>query len=200
LVPVMETLVQLAQENMMLAGTLSSSVGVRGEASGVMALVARGMTVEAVPEPEPEPAPEAEEMAEAAPADEDYSVAEEVATRIETVWLPVRFEFNSADLSEDGIREAEALVAFLQSAEPGGFTLEGHTDEVGDAGYNMQLSLQRAETVRGYLRDRGITAPIEVVGRGESEPPVLSAAAVYTDEQRRAIARRVELVLPDAGE
>lgn len=51
------------------------------------------------------------------------------------------------------------------------FTLEGHTDVVGNTTYNQTLSLQRANAVRTYLINKGI-APgrINVVGKGESEP------------------------------
>ncbi|GAB6196685.1 OmpA family protein [Lysobacter xanthus] len=46
----------------------------------------------------------------------------------------------------------------------------GHTDQRGDAGYNLNLSQQRAESVAGYLSGRGVTRDrMVVVGRGETQ-------------------------------
>lgn len=69
--------------------------------------------------------------------------------------------------------------------------IEGHTDSVGDAGANMQLSEQRAQAVRDYLVDSYGIDPdrLESVGRGEEDP----VADNNTSEGRQAN-RRVELV------
>ncbi|MEN0064941.1 MAG: OmpA family protein [Myxococcota bacterium] len=49
--------------------------------------------------------------------------------------------------------------------------IEGHTDERGDAAYNLDLSTRRAAAVRKYLIDRGV-APnrLQAVGLGEGLP------------------------------
>jgi OmpA-OmpF porin, OOP family len=69
--------------------------------------------------------------------------------------------------------------------------IEGHTDNVGDATANQQLSERRAEAVRQYLvTSRGIDAArLTAVGKGQSEP----AAANDTPEGRQNN-RRVVLV------
>ena len=51
-----------------------------------------------------------------------------------------------------------------------GIDLVGHTDRLGSDAYNMRLSQERADTVRNYLRQRGVTAPITAIGVGESQP------------------------------
>jgi|SRR5699024_6603297 len=48
--------------------------------------------------------------------------------------------------------------------------LVGHTDRLGPADYNQQLSLERANTVADYLRDRGIETSITTAGKGLTEP------------------------------
>jgi outer membrane protein OmpA-like peptidoglycan-associated protein len=49
-------------------------------------------------------------------------------------------------------------------------TITGHTDRLGDEAYNDRLALQRANTVRDYLKAAGVRAPMEVRSMGEREP------------------------------
>ena len=67
----------------------------------------------------------------------------------------------------------------------------GHTDNTGSDALNDRLSLERAESVRNYLVDRGVRADsIQVAGRGEREP-----VADNGSEAGRAKNRRVEIFL-----
>ncbi|CAG0910934.1 unnamed protein product, partial [Cyprideis torosa] len=109
------------------------------------------------------------------------------------VYLPIRFAFGSADLDTAGIREAETVANFLLSNKVHQLTVVGHTDEVGSEAFNLDLSLRRAQTVKHFLIAKGVTAQIHVDGKGESEPPKLVDYSIYSEEERRAIARRVEL-------
>ena len=71
----------------------------------------------------------------------------------------------------------------------------GHTDNVGDAGYNQGLSERRANAVADILLDAGIPfARIRTIGRGEAQPVGSNLTA-----EGRAQNRRVEIViLPSA--
>jgi len=67
----------------------------------------------------------------------------------------------------------------------------GHTDSTGSDAINDPLSLRRAESVRNYLEDRGVSASrIEVAGRGAREPVASNDTA-----EGRAKNRRVEIFL-----
>ena len=67
----------------------------------------------------------------------------------------------------------------------------GHTDSTGSDAINDPLSLRRAESVRNYLEDRGVSAGrIEVAGRGAREPVASNDTA-----EGRAKNRRVEIFL-----
>lgn len=72
----------------------------------------------------------------------------------------------------------------------------GHTDNTGDAGYNQQLSVSRANAVADILQAGGVSYNrLQVIGRGESEP----RASNLTPEGRQ-MNRRVEIVvIPTAG-
>ncbi|NMG15560.1 OmpA-like domain-containing protein [Aromatoleum bremense] len=67
----------------------------------------------------------------------------------------------------------------------------GHTDSLDSELHNLQLSIQRAETVAEHLRRRGIALTrLHADGKGEAEPIADNAT-----EAGRAKNRRVEIVL-----
>jgi len=67
----------------------------------------------------------------------------------------------------------------------------GHTDDVGDDAYNMDLSEKRAAAVSQYLIDSGVDgSKMVAIGAGESQP-----ITTNTTEQGRAENRRVEVLV-----
>jgi outer membrane protein OmpA-like peptidoglycan-associated protein len=70
--------------------------------------------------------------------------------------------------------------------------IAGHTDTVGNAGYNLKLSQARARAIAAWFRQRGVRMPIAYEGFGETSPAVKTADNV--DEARN---RRVDYVLSD---
>ncbi|MBT3146848.1 OmpA family protein [Neptunomonas phycophila] len=101
----------------------------------------------------------------------------------------VNFEYKSSRLTS----EAKAIldnVAEVLSASSSKFTVEGHTDSVGSASYNKNLSQARADSVMAYLASKGIsTERMNAIGYGESSP-----VATNDTEAGRAVNRRVALV------
>jgi outer membrane protein OmpA-like peptidoglycan-associated protein len=103
------------------------------------------------------------------------------------------FERRSADITDTG---ATMLKTNLQDARDQlkravYIEIVGHTDDVGDDAYNLELSDQRAAAVGEYLVDAGVDASkIVMVGMGESLPIASNA----TDEGR-AENRRVEVLV-----
>jgi len=91
-----------------------------------------------------------------------------------------------------GARERLAKVSGIVLAYPGlHLQVEGHTDSVGGDDYNQQLSEHRAQAVRDYLVQAGISQySVESHGLGKNEP----VASNDTPEGRQQN-RRVELVL-----
>lgn len=106
--------------------------------------------------------------------------------------VPVQFALNSSDLTPNGRKAVEDMYAFLTENAHRELTLIGHTDEQGQAAYNKALSLRRADSVKSYLYQLGYTGPVQIIGRGESQPFRPDDPAKYSLEQRYAFDRRVE--------
>ena len=91
-----------------------------------------------------------------------------------------------------GARERLAKVSGIVLAYPTlRLSVEGHTDSVGSDDYNQQLSERRAEAVREYFVQQGISSDaVTASGFGKTAP----VASNDTSEGRQQN-RRVELVL-----
>jgi outer membrane protein OmpA-like peptidoglycan-associated protein len=91
-----------------------------------------------------------------------------------------------------GAREKLAKVSGILLAHPGlTMQIEGHTDSVGSDGFNVRLSEQRADAVKDYLGEQGVSlASITAQGFGKAEP----VASNDTPEGRQRN-RRVEIVV-----
>ena len=119
---------------------------------------------------------------------------------VESTVMPIRFLFDSDVFDEEGRLAARELAECLSTLDPGTtphVTIIGHTDLRGDADYNRQLSLRRAEAVKRYLAGQGILLEMHVEGRGEDEPFVPDDGAHYTREERWRMDRRVEVDVPE---
>jgi len=90
-----------------------------------------------------------------------------------TVNLMVNFEFNSAELSNDGMISLDALGKALTDPvlREAHYRISGHTDAVGSDFYNQRLSEARATAVRAYLARYHHLDPdnFEVVGYGKTQ-------------------------------
>ena len=101
----------------------------------------------------------------------------------------VHFDFNKSNIRADAKPVLDEAARTLK--EEGGIAViaAGHTDNIGSDAYNKGLSLRRANAVRDYLVDHGVSASrIRTEGLGEAQPVASNA----TDDGR-AQNRRVEL-------
>jgi outer membrane protein OmpA-like peptidoglycan-associated protein len=103
----------------------------------------------------------------------------------------VLFDTGSATL-KPGAREKLAKISGILLAHPGlTLQIEGHTDSVGSDDFNQQLSERRADSVRDYLAEQGVSASAMTArGFGKTQP----VASNDTAEGRQRN-RRVELVV-----
>jgi outer membrane protein OmpA-like peptidoglycan-associated protein len=110
------------------------------------------------------------------------------------IWLPsqVMFEFGQSRFNEaEAAPYLDKVAHLLRDKTQKMVALEGHTDNVGSADFNMALSLRRAESVRDAMLARGVpTDRMSISGHGLSKP-----VAPNDTETGRAINRRVEVVV-----
>jgi outer membrane protein OmpA-like peptidoglycan-associated protein len=102
----------------------------------------------------------------------------------------VYFAFASAELEPASDVALERVAALLARHPDWSFTVEGHTDSIGNAAFNLTLSRKRAEAVRAALiRSHGV-APgrLQSTGYGSARPRETNATL-----EGRARNRRVEL-------
>ncbi|SEE84444.1 OmpA family protein [Ruania alba] len=104
----------------------------------------------------------------------------------------VLFDVDSAELTDDALAVIETAAADVQEREPGPVQVIGHTDNRDSDAHNQDLSERRAAAVAETLEDLIDTEvyPLEVSGRGETEP-----VADNSSSSGRAANRRVELVV-----
>ncbi len=110
---------------------------------------------------------------------------------IVTMAQDILFATGSASLRSDITRDIRAIAGSLQAYPNSTVQVLGHTDNVGDAGYNYDLSLRRAQAVTQVLASEGVnTSRLQAIGRGEDQP----VATNLTPEGRQQN-RRVEIVI-----
>ena len=78
--------------------------------------------------------------------------------------------------------------------------VEGHTDNIGEAEYNRQLSRARAESVCRQLEQRGVEAKrLRAVGRGPDVPATTNATAAGRERNRRVEFHIIPAAMPGSA-
>ena len=104
--------------------------------------------------------------------------------------LNINFDTDKATLKPDGQKIVDEILSLLNTNSNLKLSIEGHTDNVGSATRNKQLSTERANTVMYALAGKGIDIKrLKATGFG-SEKPIKA----NDTEENKAQNRRVELV------
>ncbi len=103
----------------------------------------------------------------------------------------ITFDFGQATLKPQFYGVLGGLANTLNQYPETRIQIAGHTDNIGSDASNLQLSQQRANSVRTYLASTGVAAQrMQAVGYGESRP-----IADNSSDYGRAQNRRVEITL-----
>jgi OOP family OmpA-OmpF porin len=135
----------------------------------------------AQPAPPPAPAPKPAPVVQAAPKPEP--VMEKVSLSAGAL-----FDVGKADLKPQGKKELDALVDKIKSEKVGvgQITVTGHTDSTGAKAFNQSLSERRAESVKAYLVEKGLSGDrIVTKGMGDSQPVASNKTAAGRAQNRR---------------
>ena len=107
----------------------------------------------------------------------------------------VLFASGKAEVSSGAQRSIDKLADFLKAYPRRNVLIEGHTDNIGDEGFNIKLSQQRADSVRTQLVERGV-APQRIRTKGYGAKfPVVDNDTTGGRQQNR----RVEVVILEEG-
>jgi OOP family OmpA-OmpF porin len=103
----------------------------------------------------------------------------------------INFATGKADITADSARVLAEIGSLLARRPDLRLRIEGHTDNVGNAKSNQELSNKRAQSVKAWLGTKHGVKPerLETQGLGDSKP-----VADNKTEEGRAKNRRVELV------
>lgn len=124
------------------------------------------------------------------------AVKEEQRGLVVTLSGSVLFASNKAELLPSAQARLTQVAEALASSTERTVVVEGHTDSMGSAESNRQLSLRRAQSVRDFLVARGLpNATTRAEGLGKERPVADNASA-----EGRANNRRVEIVLSPIAE
>lgn len=83
----------------------------------------------------------------------------------------VYFDLDSYQIRPEAYPRMDAQVAWLQRYPSVTVRIEGNADERGTREYNLALGARRAESVRAYLVERGVSAGrIDTISYGKERP------------------------------
>ncbi|WP_455757804.1 OmpA family protein [Sulfurimonas sp.] len=104
-----------------------------------------------------------------------------------TITLRLNFKTDSAEIEQDSMYKVTNFAQFMKENPKYNARIVGHTDSVGDAGYNVGLSQRRAQSVKESLIEHGISANrLQSSGEGEMNP-IESNDTSYGRRQNRRI-------------
>ncbi|KAB7528541.1 OmpA family protein [Flagellimonas olearia] len=118
-------------------------------------------------------------------------VTEEVQKQLNDYARTILFDTGKASIKAESTSVMVDIIQILNEYPNAKFTVEGHTDSVGSEKLNQELSEKRANSVRDFLIDKGISSSrLTAIGYGESKP-----IATNNTRAGRAQNRRVEINL-----
>ena len=99
----------------------------------------------------------------------------------------IQFEFDKSTIIDPAMDELNSLANIMQQYQGLGIDIAAHADERGSESYNEKLSMRRAQAVKDYLVNRGLSASrITTSALGESSP-LMSGNSATAYAQNRAV-------------
>ena len=100
----------------------------------------------------------------------------------------VFFNYDSAELDTDAKELLQDQVAWLKQYSDVSVIIEGHCDERGTREYNLALGEKRAQSVKNYLINLGISADrVSTISYGKERPAVVGSSDGAWAQNRRSV-------------
>jgi peptidoglycan-associated lipoprotein len=127
------------------------------------------------PPPPPTPTP---------PRPRDLTVEELWSQRIKTIY----FDYDKYDVRDDQRAALQGNGDFLRSHSDVRIVVEGHCDERGSAQYNLGLGQKRADSIKEFLVNMGISADrVRTISYGKEKPTCTDANETCWQANRRGV-------------
>lgn len=149
------------------------------------------------PPPPPPPPPPADTDGDGVTDDKDQCPGTPAGVAVDKLGCPLKgaitlegvtFELDSARLTADSRGVLDAIAMDMKRYSQLRIELQGHTDSSGPDRYNLDLSEQRANAVRTYLVEQGVsTSQLSARGYGEGEPIDTNATPDGRANNRRVV-------------
>ncbi|WBA40424.1 OmpA family protein [Hymenobacter canadensis] len=105
---------------------------------------------------------------------------------VKVVLNNIFFDFDKATLRKESTGELERLQKLLTETPALRLEISGHTDNVGNAAYNKDLSQRRAKTVVDYLVTKGVAKDrLTFAGYGDTQPVAPNTTKAGRQQNRR---------------
>lgn len=116
---------------------------------------------------------------------------------IQPIEMTIGFPLGGSELDQAAQDTLRELLDSQALAQGGGIVIGGHTDAGGSDGANQRASQKRAETVRDWLVENGVSDDrISIIAFGEQNPAQPNALPDGSpNEAGRAANRRVEVLV-----
>jgi len=122
---------------------------------------------------------------------EEPKPTQEVMNKLNSYAKTILFNSGKATFQSQTFPVLKSIATILKEYPTAKFSIEGHTDDTGNAKLNQRLSEERAAAVKGYLVDNGIeSSRLTSAGYGATKPVDSNKTAAG-----RANNRRVEVKL-----
>tara|TARA_Y100001970_G_scaffold260448_1_gene342541 strand:- start:3545 stop:4078 length:534 start_codon:yes stop_codon:yes gene_type:complete len=100
----------------------------------------------------------------------------------------VFFNYDSAELDSDAQELLQDQVAWLKQHSSVSVIIEGHCDERGTREYNLALGEKRAQSVKNYLINLGISSDrVSTISYGKERPAVVGSNDGAWAQNRRSV-------------
>lgn len=98
----------------------------------------------------------------------------------------IEFETGKATIKEHTYPLLISIIAMLKENPNLSLDIQGHTDSDGDRAFNQALSLDRANAIKSFFTQRGISEErLSAVGYGDSRPALPNTSAKNKQKNRR---------------